>query len=172
MPWTAPDVDRPDGSLTAGESELFRGLLDFQRATLVHKCAGLTGEQLASTPVPLSNLSMLGLVRHMAKVERIWFRIRFRGEDVPMLYSTPEHKDADFEVLDPATAEDAYQTLLDEQRIARSAIDGAGMDETFVHPSGDLMSLRMTIGHMIAEYARHNGHADMVRQQIDGVTGF
>ena len=172
MTWTAPDVDRPDGSLAAPEGELLRGLLDFHRATLLAKCAGLDSEQLALTPVPGSNLSLLGLIRHLSKVERVWFRIRFRSEDVPMLYSTPEHKDADFEILDPAQAPGAYAVLVEEQHAARAASSEAGMDETFVHPSGEDMSLRMTFVHMISEYARHNGHADMIRQQIDGVTGY
>jgi uncharacterized damage-inducible protein DinB len=172
MTWTVPATDRPDGSLSAPEPELLRGILDFHRATLLSKCAGLTGDQLATASVPNSNLTLLGLIRHMSKVERTWFRIRFRGEDLPILYSTPDHKDADFEDLDPVTAETAYQLLLDEQELARQAVAGAGMDDTFVHPSGEDMSLRMIFVHMIGEYARHNGHADMIRQQLDGVAGY
>ena len=172
MTWTAPEVERPDGSLSAPEGELLRGVLDFHRTTLLHKCAGLTAEQLALAPVPGSNLSLLGLIRHLSKVERTWFRIRFQGQDLPVLYSTPEHKDADFEVLDVAEARAAYQKLLEEQELARQAFADVDLDDTFLHPSGEAMSVRMTLVHMIGEYARHNGHADMIRQQIDGVTGY
>jgi uncharacterized damage-inducible protein DinB len=172
MEWTAPEVTRPGGSLTAPEPEMLRGVLDFHRATLLAKCAGLTGEQLARTPVVGSNLSLLGLLRHMAKVERVWFRRRFRGEDLPMLYSTPDWKDADFEDLDPAGAQAGYAALVAEQDAARAAVAGAGLDETWTNEDGDDYSLRMIFLHMIGEYARHNGHADMVRQGVDGATGF
>ncbi|HEY2672600.1 MAG TPA: DUF664 domain-containing protein [Rugosimonospora sp.] len=97
MIWTAPEVSRPGGSLVADEPELLRGLLDFHRSTLLVKCAGLTGEQLATAPIPQSNLTLLGLIRHLSKVERTWFRLRYRGERVEALYSTPDRPDADFE---------------------------------------------------------------------------
>lgn len=172
MTWTAPAVTRPGGSMTAPEPRLLPEVLDFHRATLLHKCAGLSGEQLARTPVPGSNLSLLGLLRHLAKVERVWFRIRVRGEDVPMLYSTPERRDADFEDLDPARAEREYACLVAEQEAARAAAAGLPLDATLRDRDGDEMSLRMLYLHMIGEYARHNGHADMLRQGVDGVTGY
>jgi uncharacterized damage-inducible protein DinB len=170
MSWTAPEVTRPGGSLTAQEPELLRGMLDWHRSSLLHKCAGLTGEQLATTPIEGSNLSLLGLIRHLSKVERIWFRQRFRGERIDRLYSTPERPDADFEDLDPADAESAYARLLAEQESARRAVAGASLDETFVEKC-EKISLRLVFVHMIGEYARHNGHADLIRQRIDGVTG-
>ncbi|MEV0590371.1 DinB family protein [Nonomuraea cavernae] len=170
MTWTAPEVTRAGGSLVAPEPELLRGLLDWHRSTLPYKCAGLTGEQLALTPIPQSNLSLLGLIRHLSKVERNWFR-RFRGEPIDNLYSTPERPDADFEDLDPARAEAEYATLLAEQDLARQAVAGVPLDSTLVRPGGGTYSLRMVFVHMIGEYARHNGHADLVRQCVDGVTG-
>jgi uncharacterized damage-inducible protein DinB len=170
MTWTAPDVERPGGSLNSPEAELLRGLLDFHRATLLRKCAGLTAEQLATAPYPHSNLTLLGLIRHLAKVERIWFRRRFRGEPIEMLYSTPEWKDADFEDIDASRAEAEYRALLDEQDASRRAVAGAALDETF-DQDGEPASLRFVLAHMIGEYARHNGHADFLRQGIDGVTG-
>ncbi len=124
------------------------GLLDWHRSTLLFKCAGLSGEQLAQAPIAQSNLSLLGLIRHLAKVERIWFRRRFRGERIDNLYSTPDRPDADFE-----------------------DVSGASLDATFIDADGDEVSLRLLFNHMIAEYARHNGHADLVRQCVDGVTG-
>jgi Protein of unknown function (DUF664) len=171
MVWTSPDVTRMDGSLVADEPTMLRGILDWQRATLRLKCAGLTGEQLARAPIPQSNLSLLGLIRHLAKVERIWFRRRFRGEHVDNLYSTPERPDADFEDVDPANAEADYARLVAECDLARAAVAGACLDSTFAGPDGDEISLRYVFNHMIAEYARHNGHADLLRQCVDGVTG-
>ncbi|HEY0697983.1 MAG TPA: DinB family protein, partial [Micromonospora sp.] len=171
MVWTAPEVTRTvpqvsrrDGFRIAPEPEMLRGLLDWHRATLLLKCAGLTGEQLARTPVGPSNLSLLGLVRHMAKVERIWFRELFRGEPVERLHSTPERPDVDFEDLDPARAEADYAQLLAEQEAARQASADASLDDTFVQRDGEKTSLRLIFNHMIAEYARHNGHADLIRQ--------
>jgi uncharacterized damage-inducible protein DinB len=171
MVWTAPEVTRVDGSLVAPESELLRGVLDWHRGTLLAKCAGLSGTDLVRAPVGQSNLTLLGLVRHLSKVERVWFRERFRGEPVDRLYSTPQRPDADFEDVDAAHAEQDYERLLTEQELARQAVAGASMDETFTYPDGEEMSLRMVFVHMIGEYARHNGHADMVRQCVDGVTG-
>jgi uncharacterized damage-inducible protein DinB len=171
MTWTAPEVTRVGGSLVAPEPELLRGLLDWHRSTLLLKCAGLSGEQLATAPLALSNLSLLGLVRHLSKVERTWFRQRFAGERIDTLYSTPRRPDADFEDVDPARAEQDYARLLAEQEAARRAAAGASLDSTFVHADGDEISLRLVFNHMIGEYARHNGHADLIRQYIDGVTG-
>jgi hypothetical protein len=85
--WTAPDVTRIDEPFTGPERGILDGFLDWHRSTLLWKCAGLTGEQLALTSVPPSNLSLLGIVRHMADMERAWFRIRFRGEPLPRLSS-------------------------------------------------------------------------------------
>ncbi len=150
---------------------MLRGLLDWHRSTLLVKCAGLSGEQLAEAPISRSNLSLLGLIRHMAKVERIWFRCRFAGEQIDRLYSTPERPDADFEDVDPARAEADYAGLLAEQEAARQAVADAPLDATFHDSDGDEISLRFVFNHMIAEYARHNGHADLVRQCVDGVTG-
>jgi uncharacterized damage-inducible protein DinB len=150
---------------------MLRGLLDWHRSTLLFKCAGLSGEQLAQAPIAQSNLSLLGLIRHLAKVERIWFRRHFRGEQIDDLYSTPDRPDADFEDGDPAQAEADYARLLAEQELARQAVSGASLDATFIAPGGDEISLRLVFNHMIAEYARHNGHADLIRQCVDGVTG-
>jgi uncharacterized damage-inducible protein DinB len=171
MTWTAPAVTRVGGSLVAPEPEMLRGLLDWHRSTLLLKCAGLSGEQLAQAPIARSNLCLLGLIRHLAKVERIWFRRRFRGERIDNLYSTPERPDADFEDVDPAQAEADYARLLAEQEMARQAVSGASLDATFTDPDGEKISLRLVFNHMIAEYARHNGHADLLRQCVDGVTG-
>ncbi|MGA8112650.1 MAG: DinB family protein [Actinocatenispora sp.] len=168
MPWTAPEVERSDEPLVADELTMLTGWLEWHRGTLLHKCAGLTGEQLAQWSVPPSNLSLLGLVRHMADVERAWFRSRFGGEDVPALFPG---EDEVFEAADAAHAEEDFARFTAECAAARVAVEGAGLDETFEHHKHGTMSLRWVYVHMIEEYARHNGHADLLRERIDGVTG-
>ncbi|WP_099897210.1 DinB family protein [Streptomyces sp. TLI_171] len=170
MTWTVPVTTRTGGSLTAPETELLPEYLAWHRGTFLHKCEGLTGEQLALRPLPASSLSLLGLMRHLAKVERTWFRIRFAGADVPPLHFVEGHKDADFDLLEPEQAEREYLSLLEEQRLADATVAGAPLDRHLA-AHGEEMSLRMTYLHVITEYARHNGHADLLREHIDGVTG-
>ena len=165
--WKAPDVERPHGPLTGPERPMLQAFLDWHRATLLHKCAGLTGEQLASQTVPPSGLSLLGLVRHMTKVERTWFRQRFAGEPVDDAFGD---KTADFERVDPARAAADYARLTEEFKLADAAVAHASLDDTFTH-NREVMSLRLIYLHMIEEYARHLGHADLLRERIDGATG-
>ncbi len=156
----------------ASERVVLDGFLDWYRGTLLHKCAGLSAEQLAGQAVPPSNLTLLGLIRHMAEVERSWFRLRFGGQQLDRLYITEENPDADIEDGTPATAEADYAIFLAELDQARAAAVGHDLDETFVHPrSGSTISLRWVYVHMIEEYARHCGHADLIRERIDGVKG-
>jgi uncharacterized damage-inducible protein DinB len=166
--WTAPEVERPTGPLTGPERPMLQAFLDWYRATLLHKCAGLTGEQLAERAVPPSALSLLGLVRHMTKVERIWFRQRFAGEPVRNPFG--DETDADFNRLDPARAAADYARLTEEIKLADAAVANASLDDTFTS-RGEVMSLRLIYLHMIEEYARHLGHADLLRERIDGATG-
>jgi uncharacterized damage-inducible protein DinB len=135
---------------------------------LLWKCAGLTGEQLGLAPVPPSNLSLLGIVRHMADMERAWFRIRFRGEPLARLY---DYEDAAFTRVDASRAEADFAVFAEECDLARQAVAGASLDEEFTGGRGRKLSLRWLYAHMIEEYARHNGHADLLRQRIDGATG-
>lgn len=171
MTWTSPAPDPVDGPLTGDDRPMLESYLDWQRSTLLGICAGLTAEQLAAQPLPSTNLTLLGLMRHMAKVERIWFRERALGQDFggPM-YDVALGKDADFEDLSTEQAEDAVARLAEETRLAREAAAGLPWDSPV--PSHDAtLSLRFVHLHMINEYARHNGHADLLRQAIDGVTG-
>jgi uncharacterized damage-inducible protein DinB len=168
--WTAPAVERPDGSLTAPEAELLKGYLDFYRTTLLYKCAGLTAEQLAERPSPPSNLSLLGLIRHLTKVERIWFRIHFATEPADPVFPLELGKDADFELIDPAEAQAAYDGLIAEWKLSDEAAAGRSLDDRFTF-GGTESTLRMIYIHLIGEYARHCGHADLVREQLDGTTG-
>ncbi len=172
MAWTAPDVSRADPPYVADERAMLDGWLDYHRQTLLSKCAGLTEEQLKLRAVEPSSLSLLGLVRHMAEVERSWFRRRFAGEQVGFLYFSEENPDADFDDLDTADAEADLATFGSEVERARTVAAPHALDENFVHPRRQAeMSLRWVYVHMIEEYARHNGHADLIRERIDGVTG-
>lgn len=169
-PWTAPSLEPIDGPMAGPERPILETFLQWERATLLNICAGLTAEQLVLQPVPPSNLSLLGLVRHMAKVERTWFRIRAGATGIEPLYDLALGKDHDFEHLDPADAPAAFELIQEEWRLGDDAVAGLPFDHTFKHHHDD-MSLRMMYVHMIGEYARHNGHADILRQAIDGVTG-
>jgi hypothetical protein len=153
MTWTAPELVRVGGSLVAGEREMLEGFLNFHRATLLLKCAGLTGEQLADRAAPPSNVSLLGLIRHLAKVERTWFRQRFAGEPVEPLYPGT---DVDYDDLDPARARAEYEQLREEWRLADAAAAGAALDDTFTH-GGEVYSLRLVYLHLIGEYGATTG---------------
>jgi uncharacterized damage-inducible protein DinB len=166
MTWMAPEVTRPEGPLTGDERPMLQAVLDWHRATLLYKCQGLTGEQLAERTVPPSELSLLGLIRHMTRVERIWFRQRFADELVGNAYE----KGTDFAGAEPERAAADYARLTEEWRLADAAAANAPLDATFT--AGDYtMSLRLLYLHMIEEYARHIGHADLLRERIDGATG-
>jgi uncharacterized damage-inducible protein DinB len=168
MSWIAPEVTRIGEPFTRPERGILDGFLNWHRTTLLWRCSGLTAEQLALQSVPPSNLSLLGLVRHLADVERAWFRIRFRKEPVPRMYA---YEDAAFTEADPARAEADFAAFAEECELARKAAAGASLDEEFTNSKGRTLSLRWVYIHMIEEYAQHNGHADLLRERIDGVTG-
>jgi uncharacterized damage-inducible protein DinB len=143
-----------------------------QRLTLELKCAGLDAEQLATRSVEPSTMSLLGLIRHMAEVERAWFLERFtRQTDLAELFCTDEYPDGDFDLADSAYAESDFARYAAGCAAADDAARGHSLDETFVRASGLTQDLRWIYIHMIEEYARHNGHADLIRELIDGVTG-
>lgn len=151
------------------------GFLRDQRATLELKCAGL-GAELAARAVEPSTLSLLGLVRHLADVERRWFRQVLSGQDAPLRFSCAENPDGDFDgaVSDtPEAIAEAWQAWRDEvayaDEFARQAphLDVQGEDTAW----RGTVSLRWVLIHMIEEYARHNGHADLLRERIDGARG-
>jgi uncharacterized damage-inducible protein DinB len=163
----APRIDPP---LNAGERETLVGYLEYQRSTLLTKCEGLTPSQLRHRAVMPSNLSLLGLVRHMAEVELAWFE-RFLGHPVIGFWSTDIDPDADFNGVDTADADEAFATWHRTCESSRQILAGAAFDDTFVYGTRGRISVRWLVGHMIEEYARHNGHADLIREAIDGVTG-
>jgi uncharacterized damage-inducible protein DinB len=165
-------VERVEPPLTGGERETLRDYLDFHRATLALKCEGLSDEQLRRRAMPPSSLSLLGLVRHLAEVERSWFRRVVDGEDVPLVWSD----DGDFQAAHDATGgtrEEAFTAWRREVELARRieraapSLDVTGVDRT----TGEAYSLRLVMLHLIQEYARHNGHADLLREAIDGAVG-
>jgi hypothetical protein len=162
-----PDDDpRADGGWT-GERATLAGFLRDQRLTLELKCAGLDAEGMARRSVPPSNLSLLGLVRHMAEVERTWFRRRLAGQDAPKLYGGG---DADFDgaVPDPRVVAEAWGRWREEVAFAeRFAAEAPNLELT----GKEGAVLRTVLVHMIEEYARHNGHADFLRERIDGRVG-
>jgi uncharacterized damage-inducible protein DinB len=170
MTWTAPTVSPVDGPLTGDDRPILEAYLNWERTTLLNICAGLTGEQLAQRPIPASNLSLLGLIRHLAKVERTWFRQRATGQPVPPMYDPARGKDADFNDGTAASAPADLDRLRAEWQYADQAVKDMGFADTF-EVGGETWSLRMVYVHMIGEYARHNGHADLIRESIDGVTG-
>ena len=172
MPWTAPAVTRPAVPRVADERTMLDAWLDFHRQTLLMKCAGLSAEQLKRRSAAPSTLTLLGLVRHMAEVERGWFRSGFAGQAINALYSTEAWPNADFDDLEAANPATDFATFAEEVRLARAVTVGRSLDDTFVHPQrGVAINLRWVYVHMIEEYARHNGQADLLRERIDGVTG-
>jgi len=158
--------------LIADERAMLRAHLDFHRATLAMKCDGLSDEELRRQSMPPSTLSLLGLVRHMSEVERAWFRRVIGGEDIPLVWSDT----GDFQVAydtRAATRQEAFDAWRGEvehaRRIERAAesLDVIGHDRR----RDQHVSLRMVMLHLIHEYARHNGHADLLREGVDGTVG-
>ena len=166
---------RVDAPGRAEEAVTLEGFLRWQRATLELKCAGLNPEQLARRAVPPSTLSLLGLVRHLADVERNWFRRGLAGENVPPIYVSIEEADGDFDgaVADPAVVAQAWSAWRDEVEYADRFVAATPdlLSVSVDDPDRGPLSLRWVLVHMIEEYARHVGHADLLRQLIDGRVG-
>ena len=169
-------TDRARPAQSAGEREMLMGWLEHHRGILIWKCDDLTADQLRLRAVPPSTLSLLGLVRHMAQVERGWFRQVFAGEDVPDLYDWTADKDADFNDVDRADPAEAFSAFERECAASRRVVAQApSLDDLSTQVSertGQRWSLRWIVTHMIEEYARHNGHADLLRECLDGSTGY
>ncbi len=164
-------IARTDPPLVADERAMLAAWLDYHRATLAMKCSGLALEALAERAVPPSTLSLLGIVRHMAEVERSWFRRTLAGEDAPPLYYSDTDPDGDFDNVDDADAEEAFDAWRAECERARQLIAAANSLDVVGRRRGEDVSLRWILVHMIEEYARHNGHADLLRERLDGATG-
>jgi uncharacterized damage-inducible protein DinB len=167
-------VERIDPPQVGDERALLTGFLAYHRATLAQKCAGLSPDQLRERAVPPSSLSLLGLVRHMAEVERGWFRRFFAGEGdaAPPRYYSDSDPDGDFDNVDDADIEEGFAFWREECEYADEVVGANSLDDVRQHPRyGVDISLRWVLVHMVEEYARHNGHADFLRERLDGVTG-
>jgi uncharacterized damage-inducible protein DinB len=163
---------RVDPPTAAGERELLQGFLDYHRGTLLWKISGLTGQQLVQRSVEPSSMSLIGLIRHLSEVEKYWFHRALAQLPAQPKFWTAEHPDGDFDLADAAQAE---QDLKDYRQIVKTSdeiADRYDLDDTFIRPGheGDY-SVRYLYIHLIEEYARHNGHADFLRERIDGLTG-
>ncbi len=164
-------------SLAEDERSVLLGYLDYHRAVLARKAEGLTDAEVRLAACPPSELTLLGLIRHMADVERHWFRRALVGEDIAPIYYGEGHPegdpDGDLHPEPDETMAEAMATWRAEIAVADANIAAASLDDREASPSGDRepSSLRRIIVHLIEEYARHCGHADLLRQAIDGSTG-
>ena len=157
-----------------GERTTLLAFLDYQRAVLARKVEGLTDEQARWAACPPSDLTLLGLIRHMADVERNWFRRSLLAEDAPPIFYGAAHPhgddDGDFHAPPGATVSEALARLRVEIEVANRNIAAASLDDIERRERSNY-SLRWILVHMIEEYARHCGHADLLRQAVDGATG-
>lgn len=177
--WLPEDQDPREQASPDGELPTYRGYLQAYRLTLRLKCQDLDPEQLARRSVPPSTMSLLGLVRHMAAVEHFWFRRVLQGHhDEPRMFRTAEDRDLDFNgaVGTQACVEEAFAALDEQVGRAESWLDGLdeadlGRRMPIVPEDDETTTVRDVLVHMIEEYARHCGHADLLRECIDGRTG-
>jgi uncharacterized damage-inducible protein DinB len=163
--------NRPEPPLLGDETETLAGFLDYHRATLLWKLEGLDDEQLRRAMVP-SGTSLLGLVKHLAYVERSWFQGVWAGQEVSFPW-TKEDPDADWRIEPDETTGDVLALYDGECDRSREIIAAASsLDEAVVHPRWkEEVSRRWILVHMIEETARHVGHADILREQLDGAVG-
>ncbi|WP_330274568.1 DinB family protein [Lentzea sp. NBC_00516] len=165
-------TERPSPPMQAGERETLRAFLDFHRATLAMKCDGLNDDDLRRRSMPPSTLTLLSLVRHMAEVERTWFRKVINGEDIPLVWSDAGDYQVAYDASESTRSEafEAWQAEVEHSR--RIEREAESLDVTGYQPRWEEhVSLRLVMNHLCHEYARHNGHADFLREGIDGVTG-
>ena len=149
--------------------------LDFYRATILRKCDGLTIEQMRQRPLATSQMSLIGAVRHLSFVEQYWFEDVFLGRTVEYLYVSEEFPDGEWDCIDDASMAETFETFATSCETSRLITSESELDQRAVnaHPSGgETVDLRWILIHLIEEYARHCGHADILRELIDGVTGF
>lgn len=159
--------------MNADERTTLESWLDFYRATLALKCEGLDDQQLRTAAVPPSTMTLLGLIQHVAEVERNWFRRVLAGESAPPIYGPGNHAeghDGGFELSQHGSYRAASDVWREEIRCARANCAARELEDTSPFMDG-VVSLRWIYAHMIAEYARHCGHADLIRERIDGTTG-
>jgi uncharacterized damage-inducible protein DinB len=164
-------IERLDPPFEADEQATLTGFLDFHRATLALKCEGLTDDQLRQQAAPPSGLSLLGLVRHLAEVERNWFRPVLGGEEMAGIFAPGMDFEAAFQNVATADVAEAFRAWHAECDHARVLVAAAPSFDVSGLRGGIRVSLRFVMTHMIEEYCRHNGHADLLRENLDGSTG-
>jgi uncharacterized damage-inducible protein DinB len=167
--FTTPVEQLPPPSV-APEREALAGWLDFHRTGLLAKLEGLTAEQADRRVVPSLN-TLHGLVRHLTKVEFLWFAGLIAGLDEPAPFGWPERRDGDYALDDGASLEDDVARYLAACERSREIFGGVGLDEVRAHGRLGEIDVRWVMIHMIEEYAQHNGQADILRELIDGTTG-
>jgi uncharacterized damage-inducible protein DinB len=165
-------VDYEEIPRNGDERSTLLAFLEWERATLARKCEGLDADQLRRRAAEPSTLSLLGLVRHMADVERGWFRRTLAGEEIDDRYSSDDDIDGEFDNVDSADVEEAFASWHEECAHADEIISRRALDATGHQRSGREVSMRWILEHMVEEYSRHNGHADLLRERIDGATGY
>lgn len=165
------DDPRPPLPHDGDERAVLTAYLDWHRATFELKCSGLDPARLSQRSMPPSTLTLHGLLRHLTGVERWWFQINLAGDDVPLLYYSDEEPDQDFDRLD-GDVEQAWAVWRRECVRSREIVAARSLDDTGIRVrDGALVSVRAVLVMTIAEYAQHNGHADLLREGIDGATG-
>ncbi|MEV6883440.1 MULTISPECIES: DinB family protein [unclassified Streptomyces] len=167
-------TERREPPVDADERAMLEGWLEYHRQTLAQKCEGLTDEQLRTASVAPSTLTLMGLVRHMAEVERSWYRRVLAAEDAGLIYSSDGEPEGEFRFTEADTFAEAHATWQAEIEAARRNASGVPLGETSRGRhlrTGERSTLRWIHTHMIEEYARHNGHADLIRERLDGATG-
>jgi hypothetical protein len=168
MPQTIPETERAEPGRLDGERAGLDAWLDYYRATMLHKCAGLTPEQLVVRSCAPSPLSLAGLIRHLTEMERAYAH-RLADRELALLYCTDDDPDGDIESVSAAAALDDLRIFSEHCARSREVMGARELDDTFgaKHP----YSLRWVYLYLIKEYARHAGHADLLRERIDGATG-
>jgi uncharacterized damage-inducible protein DinB len=169
------DIDDPrrhEPAFTLDERDTLEGWLEYHRTTLILKCEGLDDDGRKARPVPTSKLSLHGLVRHMAEVERSWFRrVLLRRPETPWIWYDPAvDEDSDLFPLEDADWAADLAAWRSECEASRAAAAGLTLDDAGLS-HGEPCSLRWIYTHMVEEYARHNGHADLIRELVDGSVG-
>jgi uncharacterized damage-inducible protein DinB len=170
-----PGTPREDPDLNADELTVLGQYLDYHRATLAMKCARLSEADLKRRAVPTSNLTLLGLVRHLTEVEYGWFCEWLDGQPEKSVYFTDDDPNGDFDNLDTHPIADVWTAysaqVAESRRILATFTDGGEPARGLPSRSNRPRNVRWILAHMVEEYARHNGHADLLREAIDGETG-
>ncbi|MFN2582762.1 MAG: DinB family protein [Candidatus Dormibacteria bacterium] len=168
MPLTYDELPRE-----ADERTMLTTFLQWQRATFERKCEGLSHEQLRMRALPPSRLSLLGLARHLADDERGWLRRTLGGEEgLPGRFSTSEDPEADFNAVEMCDVDEVFDAWREECARGDRVIAGHQLDDVVQQRTGRRASMRWILIHLVEEYSRHNGHADLLRERIDGATGY